>query len=335
MKLFKLMALLVVLFITGGCGQSEVKISDTRFAMDTFIKIDAYGTDEAAIKQSTNNALQCMQQIAAQTDRFNDGGAGSLYRLNKAGSGEDFTPAPHLAALLGFYTAQRDNEVDITLGRVSDLWLQGSKTGTVPAEAAIKNALLHSGRNKLNYNAQTNTAVKADAALTLDLGAIAKGYAIDKAADVLQQSKAVSAALINGGGNIKVLGSKADGKPWVIAVQHPRRSDKFLGTVILQPGQAAATSGDYQRYFEAEGKRWHHIISPQTGYPVNLHQSVTVIAPTALEADYNSTLLFLKTDDEIKTYLAQRPQLAAIVVSADGSVWASPNLAQLWQSAED
>ena len=335
MKMFKLMALLLVLFITGGCGQSEVKISDTRFAMDTFIKIDAYGTDEAALKQATNNALQCVQQIATQTDRFNDGGAGSLYRLNKADSGEPFTPATHLAALLGFYAQKQDNEVDITLGRVSDLWLQGSKTGTVPAEAAIKNALLHSGRRKLNYNAQTNTAVKADAALAVDLGAIAKGYAVDKAADVLQQSKAVRAALINGGGNIKVLGSKSDGKPWLIAVQHPRQSDKFLGTVILQPGQAAATSGDYQRYFEAEGKRWHHIISPQTGCPVDLHQSVTVIAPTALEADYNSTLLFLKTDDEIKTYLAQRPQLAAIVVSADGSVWASPNLAQLWQSAED
>ncbi len=335
MKMYRLLALLLVLFITGGCGQSEVKISDTRFAMDTFIKIDAYGTDEAALKQATNNALQCMQQIATQTDRFNDGGAGSLYRLNKAGSGEAFTPAPLLAALLGFYSAQPDNEVDITLGKVSDLWLQGSKTGTVPAEAAIKNSLLHSGRDKLSYNAQSNTAVKADAALTIDLGAIAKGYAVDKAADVLQQSKAVSAALINGGGNIKVLGSKADGKPWVIAVQHPRQSSKFLGTVILQPGQAAATSGDYQRYFEAEGKRWHHIISPQTGYPVNLHQSVTVIAPTALEADYNSTLLFLKTDDEIKTYLAQRTQLAAIVVDADGSVWASPNLAQLWHSAED
>ena len=205
----------------------------------------------------------------------------------------------------------------------------------MPNAAAVKEALSHSGRGKISYDAKTGTAVRNDSAAIIDLGAVAKGYAVDAAAQTLAESQNISAALVNGGGNIKVVGQKPDGKPWVIAVQHPRRENKVLGTITLQPGQAAATSGDYQRYYEAERQRWHHLLSPQNGCPVNLHQSVTVIAPTALEADYNSTLLFLKDDVAIKTYLNAHTELAAVIVNHDGSLWVSPNLQQIWRPAQE
>lgn len=328
--------MVLTLFTICGCtDDNEAKISDTRFAMDTFIKIDAYSPDHSAVRLAEDAAFQEFQQAAIQTDRFNDGGKGSLWQLNHTAAGQNMQPARHLAALLQFYTLQNEPEVDITLGALSDLWLQGKETSTVPDENTIRDALQHCGRSKLIFNASTNTAARTDNNTIIDLGSIAKGYAVDIAAAELQKSQAVSAALINGGGNIKVLGQKPGGGPWVIAVQHPRKENSFLGTVILQPGQAAATSGDYQRYYEAEGQRWHHLLSPQTGCPSRLHQSVTVIAPSALEADYNSTLLFLKENAGIQNYLAQKPELGAIIVNADGSIWVSPNLKQFWHPAEE
>lgn len=335
-KLLLLALLLFTLPGLYGCApQNAGKISDTRFAMDTFIKIDAYGTDDAAVQKAADAAFSAIQQIAAQTDRFNDGGNGSLWQLNHAAPGEAVTPAPHLAQLLQFCAERQQPEVDITLGAVSDLWLAAKQNGVVPQGEAIAAALQHSGRDKFYYDAAAGIAAKKDAGTVIDLGAVAKGYAVDAAANILQNSQAVQAALINGGGNIKAIGTKPDGKPWVIAVQHPRQSDKFLGTLILQPGQAAATSGDYQRYYEAQGERWHHLLLPQTGCPARLHQSVTVIAPSALEADYHSTLLFLKEPAAVQAYLTEHQELAAVAVAANGDVWVSPNLQQLWQPAQE
>lgn len=91
--------------------------------------------------------------------------------------------------------------------------------------------------------------------------------------------------------------------PWRVAIQHPRDPEAFLGTVMLHDGQSAATSGDYQRYYELNGIRYHHILDPQTGQPSRLHQSVTVIAPSALDADYHSTLFFYYQQRKSKTGL--------------------------------
>lgn len=327
----KLITLIIFLtFIISGCGQNNAKYSDTRFAMDTFIKIDAYGNSDDALRQASDKAFAVFQRIAAETSRFNDGGAGSLWQVNHAAAGKEVKTAPYLSQILAFCTAKNNPEVDITLGAVSDLWLQGKETGTVPDSTAIKSALADSGRTNFTYNAKTQTAVRHNSGTIIDLGAVAKGFAVDAAADTLAADKNVSAALVNGGGNIKTVGQKPDGKPWIIAVQHPRRSGQFLGTLELKAGQSAATSGDYQRYYEAQGRRWHHLLSPQTGYPADFNQSVTVITASAAEADYNSTLLFFKPLPEIKNYLKAHPELNAIVVTNSGSLWVSPGLKNIW-----
>jgi thiamine biosynthesis lipoprotein len=97
---------------------------------------------------------------------------------------------------------------------------------------------------------------------------------------------------------------------------------------------AAATSGDYQRYYELNGIRYHHILDPQTGQPSRLHQSVTVIAPSALDADYHSTLFFLLPTTEIKNRLTAAKDLSVVIVENDGSIFVSENLQQTWQPAK-
>ncbi len=330
MKKILLILMAVLALAVCGCGSTQ-KISDTRFAMDTFIKIDVYGSGEKSLQRAAGEALQQIQSIAGQTDRFNDGGPGSLYRVNNAPPDTPVKTAPHLAALLAYYNNKQEQEVDITLGGVSDIWQEAKQSGSIPPQDKLAAALKNTGRGSFYYNSKEQTLIRRNAAVQLDLGALAKGYAVEEAARILQADSAVKAALINAGGNIKVIGQKPDGKPWRIAVQHPRDEKKVLGNLILNPGQAAATSGDYQRFYESGGLRWHHLLSPADGRPVRYHQSVTVIADSALEADYNSTLLFLLPDEGINAYLARHPELSAIIVNADGTVWHTANISGSWQ----
>ena len=209
-KLF--LALLALALLVGGCGTAAEKVSDTRFAMDTFITIDAYGANGDDVMAAENSAFNKFQQIAIETDRFNDGGAGSLWQLNHAAAGQKVQLAPHTAAILDYCANKNGPEFDITLGAVSDIWLAAKEEGVVPDTAAVKEALSHSGRDKIIYDAATGTAVRHDSATIIDLSAVAKGYAVDVAAQTLSESKNISAALVNGGGNIKVIGQKPDGK---------------------------------------------------------------------------------------------------------------------------
>jgi len=127
--------------------------------------------------------------------------------------------------------------------------------------------------------------------LRLDLGAAAKGYAVDRMVAVLEKF-GVAAGLIDAGGDIRYWGEKPDGRPWVFGVQHPRYPERYIEVEDL--GLAAiATSGDYEQYFEWEGKRYHHLLDPTTGYPARTCISATVWASTAMDADILSTAVFV------------------------------------------
>ena len=129
----------------------------------------------------------------------------------------------------------------------------------------------------------------------LDLGAIAKGFAVDKAVGVLN-ARGVSAALVNLGGNVGVFGPAPGGGPWSVGIQHPRE-DRLIGEVRLTEG-AVATSGDYDRFFEVDGHRYGHVIDPRTGWPTQGVYSVTVVAPSAVAADALSTAAFVLGPDK-------------------------------------
>ena len=336
-RLLKLPALLVcaLAFMVSGCGKTEpVKVSETNFAMDTFIKIDAYSAEPGAARLAVDDAMQAFQTVAVETDRFNDGGPGSLFDANQHAAVQSVKVAPHLAQLLTWLEQQSEPRFDITLAPVSDLWQQHREQKTVPAQDELNAALTHTGRDKYHFDAATQSLTYSDPATRLDLGAVAKGYAVDVAAATLKKHSGLECALINAGGNIKAVGNKPGNVPWRVAVQHPRQADSYLGTLLLTDGQAAATSGDYQRYYEVDGVRYHHILDVQNGQPVRLHQSVTVLAPSAVAADYHSTLFFVLPTDEIQKRLAADSSLAVVIVEADGSIFVSGNLQKIWQPAE-
>ena len=323
----KVLVLLFILssLLNAGCFSQPKTYKDTRFSMDTTISIEAAGKTNEQIKAAVDNAFRVFQEVADETDRYKDSSPIGLYQLNiHAGQGP-FTVGPHLLLLADMAHKQNFSEFDITLAPLIDVWQKHSAAKTVPAKQEIDAALALTGKDKFNVAPEKQTITLASGA-GLDLGAIAKGYAVDVAAAVLAEDKNVAFALVNAGGNIKTVGTKADGKPWRIALQDPRRSDAYLGIINLNAGEAVATSGDYQRYYEVDGIRYHHILDPHTGLPSRNAISVTIVAASAFMTDYYSTLLFVLPQEKVLEVLAAHPEIAAIIVQANQEIYVSPAL---------
>ena len=293
--------------------------------MDTTISIEATGKNTEQVKTAVDNAFSVFQEIADETDRYKDSSPKGLFQLNAHAGQGPFTVGPHLLLLADMAHKQTFSEFDVTLAPLIDVWRKNSADKTLPERSKIDAALALTGKDKFTVATEKQTITLSPGA-ALDLGAIAKGYAVDVAAEVLAKDKNISSALVNAGGNIKTVGNKADGKPWRIALQDPRRSDAYLGIINLKADEAVATSGDYQRYYEVDGMRYHHILDPHTGMPSRNAISVTIVAASAFMTDYYSTLLFVLPHEKVLELLAAHPEIAAIIVTANKKIYVSPSL---------
>jgi thiamine biosynthesis lipoprotein len=191
----------------------------------------------------------------------------------------------------------------------------------VPAPAEIRQALAGTGQGNLRLDSRR--VEKAQPALAVDLGAIAKGYAVDRAVELLRRAGIESAA-VNAGGNIRLIGDH-DGRPWRIAIQHPRDAAGQLALLELAD-VSVSTSGDYERFFEQDGVRYHHIFDPRTGYPAGRCRSVTVVTPSAALADALSTAAFVLGPEEGLALLRRFPATEGLIVAADGTPHVTPGL---------
>ena len=193
------------------------------------------------------------------------------------------------------------------------LW--GFNGAEVPARApsadAIEAALAVAGHGGLIL--ADGTARLARAGMRVDLGAIAKGYAVDVCFEALQDA-GIRNFMVNIGGNLRVSGQARHTRPWKIGVRHPFEAGEVLGSLRLDPGMALATSGNYERFVTIEGERYAHIIDPRTGRPVTGMAGVTALASTATEADAMSTALFVAGPEAGRVLAAQRPALHALFV---------------------
>lgn len=323
----KLITFVLVLssLIYSGCFFQQKNHEDTRFMMDTIVTITTTGQDEKKLTEASDKAFALFQTIANQTDPYTAQGPEDLYAINEAAGKGPHKAAPYLLDILTQITPLENASLDVTLGPVIRVWNRHRAAKTVPSREEIKEALAKCGLKKYTLSTAKGTLTLAPQT-QLDLGAVAKGYAVEQAAQVLARDKAVKTALINAGGNIKVLGTKADGKPWRIGVQDPRNQQKLLGTLTVSDGTAIATSGDYQRYYEVDGKRYHHVLDPATGWPVWHARSVTVVTRSAFWADYYSTLLFVLPWEKAMDLVEKKDNLEMIYVTKDGTMHVSSGL---------
>ena len=192
-----------------------------------------------------------------------------------------------------------------------------------PTEAQIKAALPAVNYKHLVLDAKQQTIKFTQPGVRIDLGGIAKGYAVDRGIALLQ-ARGITHAMVTAGGDSRIIGDRF-GKPWIIGIKHPDDPSKIIAKIPLAD-TALSTSGDYERYFDENGKRYHHIIDPKTGHSASKVRSATVIAPTATQTDGLSKTAFVLGPDEAMKIYNDLKDVDAILVTPDGKVLYSNGL---------
>ena len=272
--------LLLVTFLSG-CTQ-KAKQKEVRFLMGTIVEV--VSADPAAA-DIVFNEIKRIENILSKYREDSD-----VSLLNKSGS---IMPSQELFFIVNKakeFWQLSNGAFDITVAPLMDLWGFTNRQFRLPGEQEIKNTLKLIGSDKIILNEKKKELTFKEKGMKIDLGAIAKGYAVDCAVEKLKKA-GIKSALINAGGDIYCLGDK-DGKPWQVAIQNPRGKG-FVKNLELKD-RAVATSGDYEQFFETGGKRYSHIFNPKTGRPSEEKViSVTVVANDCLTADALATTIFV------------------------------------------
>jgi thiamine biosynthesis lipoprotein len=211
---------------------------------------------------------------------------------------------------------------DITVGPLVQLWRKARERGMPPEMKEVKETLnLVNFRNlKILYGGQISLRKKG---MNIDLGGIAKGYAVDRAFAILQ-GLGYRNLVVNAGGDLRVGGSKPEG-PWSIGVQHPRDPEKIMARISVSD-IAVATSGDYEKFFIHQGSRYHHILNPKNGFPAEGCQSVTVLHKEATTADALATAVFVLGPERGYALCQRLEGVDCFIIDNEGNVTVSPGL---------
>ena len=219
--------------------------------------------------------------------------------------------------------ALTDGEVNIAMGAVLSVWHEYREEGVaLPPEDVLVSASKHCDINKIIIDKENSTVELADSEMSLDVGAIAKGYATEKAAEMLKE-QGKNGYVLDIGGNLRVVGTKADGSPWRAGVRNPDFSgDSYIYRFDISDS-SAVTSGNYERYYTVNGVNYHHIIDKDTLMPSVHFASVTVLCESSALADALSTALFNMTAPKGKALVETLDGVSVIWVDLDGEITTS------------
>jgi len=299
----------------------------TTFLMGTLIKITIY--DELKDNSVFDKAFNRIQEIEDKMTINKDSEISEIIRLNNE-AGKDFiTLSPDTFYVLEkgkYYSELSGGQFDITIGPIVKLWNIDTENAHIPQDTDIKSKLPLINYKNLELDKDQKKAKLLKSNMIVDLGAIAKGYAADEAAKILT-SNGIKNAIINLGGNILTIGIKPDGSPWRLGLQDPfKPRGEYMGVVKLTD-QALVSSGTYEKYFEKNGKRYHHIIDPQTGYPTeNNLISVSIITKESVDADALSTSIFLLGLENGMGIIEDLPNTEAVFITYDKKVYVSQGI---------
>ena len=282
-------------------------VREGRLALGTIVTVKLYG-DAEAVRPPIERAYAEIDRVDSLMSRYRDDSA--LRRLELTAQKGIQAPA-ELAAVLARsqrFSALTGGAFDCTVGALTSLW-NFPDSVMPPDSAAVDSVLTLVGYEGLQVKGEIVRIGRPGT--RLDLGAAAKGYAVDQMVAVFEEA-GIAGGLIDAGGDIRYWGAKPDGRPWLFGIQHPRDPERYIEIDDLKLA-AIATSGDYQQYFEWKGARYHHLLDPRTGYPARACVSATVWASTALDADILSTAVFVLGPDQGLALVARLEGVEALV----------------------
>lgn len=316
-------------------AKATLPISENYFIFDTVVSVRVY--DERMNAEHFAEIKALLEHINETMNRFEEGSEVTSinHSAGKAAvqvSEETF----YIIKTAKEYAERSGGKFDPTVGPLTDLWAIGNGGSKVPKRTAIEDAKQHVTHTKLLLNENDKSVKLAESGMTLDLGAIAKGYAADVVAEYLSE-QGFSSAIIDLGGNVLAMGSKPNKSPWLIGIQSPEeKRGEHLGTVAVR-NKTIVTSGVYERYFIDNEQLYHHIMDPFTGYPVlNDLASVTIVTEKSINADALSTAVFAQGLEAGLEFVETMDDVEAIFVTADKKVYVTAGLKDIFKlTSED
>lgn len=330
--------LILLLVLLCGCTAAPAKPDDTGLnryeatfltLFDTVTTIVGYAETEEAFTDTAQVFHDELLEYHQLYDIYNEyEGINNIKTINDHGWEHPIKVDQRIIDLLLFskelYT-QTEGRVNIAMGSVLRLWHDARETGiadpsraALPDQAALEQAAAHTDIDSIQIDVEESTVFLSDPEVKLDVGAIAKGYAVEQVC-----RNTPSGLLISVGGNVCPTGPKPEsGQPWVVGIQDPEDPEQYLHTIYVED-VSVVTSGDYQRYFTVDGVPYHHIIDPDTNYPAGYWRSVTILCRDSGVADALSTALFTLPQEEGQALL-DAFQAEAMWVRQDGTILYSP-----------
>ncbi len=313
----------VISFAPDALADSEKGLfRESRFIMGTSVEITVSQAEPATAERAARAAFAAMERVNVLMSNFRPESEVSEI-THQAGKGKVRVSPETLEVIERAldYGRLSDGAFDITVGPVFRLW--NFAAGTIPDEASRKEALKRVDYRKVKVDPVKSTIFLRERGMELDLGAIAKGYAVDLACAALLQNGAAN-YLVKAGGEIKAHGEKEAGIPWTIGIQHPRLASELLAKVKVR-NAAVSTSGDYEKFFLRNGERYHHLLNPATGLPAREAQAVVILAEKSMDADALSTTVFVLGPEKGLALLKKLPEVHGLIVNIRGSVLTSPH----------
>lgn len=323
---------MLCLVLLSGCSQSSKPIEPTPSAntlnkysgmdyntgFDTFLSLITYTTSQSEFDQHMSTAVSLFKRYNDFFDIYNTyEGINNLKTINDNAGKKAVQVDPEIIECLlkakEFYELS-NHEFDITIGAVLQVWHnyrdeglklnESGKYGKLPSMEELETAKACTGWEYVEIDDENNTVFINNPCVSLDVGGIAKGFAAEKIAQVIEPE--ITGGIVNAGGNSRTIGSKPEGSAWVSGISNPANPGASLLAIGVKGSQSIVTSGDYQRYYVAEdGKQYHHIIDPDTLLPAMRYRSVTIITPNSGDADALSTTLYTLSVEEGKQVLAK------------------------------
>ena len=321
----KLLWILLAALLLAGCGGGSNQNSGAEqadsgeaksasrdfFAMDTYMSVLAYGENAENAVDDAVKEVNRLEQLLSAADP--DSEVGQLNENGSATLSEDGQALMEASLALFRETGGR---FDITVYPLVELWGFTGGNYRKPSEEEIRSTLPYVGAESIRYEEADGAVSFARDGMKIDFGGIAKGYTSAKIVDIFQ-SAGIRSGLVSLGGNIQALGTKPDGTPWKIGIQDPEDSAALIG-VLAVADEAVITSGGYERYFEEDGTRYHHILDPETGYPAGSGLlSVTIVSRDGTMADGLSTSLFIMGKEKALAFWRERREQFDVILVTD------------------
>ena len=288
--------------------------------------VTAYGKNAENAVDEAVDEINRLETVLSAEKKESD-----IYKLNQTGSGTLSEDTKDIVSEALKINKATNGAFDISIYPLMVKWGFTTQKYNVPSKSEISKLLKNVDSSKIEFD-EKSSSIKLGKNMKIDLGGIAKGYTSSRVMQIFKDC-GVTSGLVSLGGNVQALGTKTDGTDWQIAIENPDKSSDYIGVVSVKD-KAVITSGGYERYFENNGKTYHHILDPKTGYPAESGlKSVTIVSDNGTLADALSTSLFVMGKEDALNYWREHSEeFDAILVTKDGEITVTQGIADSFSS---